>query len=382
MQATPTRLRQSWRAITRKRERMRKAIAYLIQAGDGAFRVYAHSEAIAYTSRALDLGRSGVATHEQLQHLYTQRGRAYELSDRYDQALANYEEMQALAQTRRDRPLELEALMACALAHAVSSGVPDWPKVQALSLDALTLAGDLGDRPAEAKIDWILLLANRFGNEGPRRAIEYGERSLALARELGLKEQVAFTLKDLATAYVACGRLSDARATLPEALNLWRELDNKPMLAEVLGGQAAEQWISGEMDQAIRAAEESYSLSQIHPQPLWVVDHRVLCFVVVLRTGPDDHGNPASTGRDRHRRGTRRPRRAVVGSTRRIGLYFRLSGRLRARVRISRARHRVSRSTRVRECLVSKSTARKATFASGRARRGRSVARAVATQVI
>jgi tetratricopeptide (TPR) repeat protein len=239
-----------------------KAIAYLIQAGDGAFRVYAQSEAIAYTSRALDLGRSGVATHEQLQHLYTQRGRAYELSDRYDQALANYEEMQALAQTRRDRPLELEALMACALAHAVSSGVPDWPKVQALSLDALTLAGDLGDRPAEAKIDWILLLANRFGNEGPRRAIEYGERSLALARELGLKEQVAFTLKDLATAYVACGRLSDARATLPEALNLWRELDNKPMLAEVLGGQAAEQWISGEMDQAIRAAEESYSLSQ------------------------------------------------------------------------------------------------------------------------
>ncbi len=52
-----------------------KAIAYLIQAGDGAFRVYAHNEAIAYTSRALDLGRSGVATHEQLQHLYTQRGR-------------------------------------------------------------------------------------------------------------------------------------------------------------------------------------------------------------------------------------------------------------------------------------------------------------------
>ena len=44
-------------------------------------------------------GAVGVATHEQLLHLYTRRVRAYELSDRYDQALANYEEMQALAQT-------------------------------------------------------------------------------------------------------------------------------------------------------------------------------------------------------------------------------------------------------------------------------------------
>jgi len=239
-----------------------KAIAYLIQAGDSAFRAYAYSEAIAYTSRALDLGRSGVATHEQLQHLYTQRGRAYELSDRYDQALANYEEMQALGQTRHDHPLELEALMLCALAYAVGSRVWDLGKAQALALDALALADDLSDHPAEAKIYWILLLANRFGNEGARKAVEYGERSLALARALSLKQQLAFTLKDLAVAYVVCGRFPAAQAILPEAISLWRELDNKPMLAEVLGGQSAQSFGWGEFDQAIRAGEESYALNQ------------------------------------------------------------------------------------------------------------------------
>ena len=247
--------------------------------------------------------------------------------------------------------------MARALAHAVSSGVPDWPEVQALSLDALALAGDLGDRPAEAKIDWILLLANRFGNEGPRRAIKYGERSLCLRAKLGLKQQVGFTLKDLATAYVACGRLSDACAILPEALNLWRELDNKPMLAEVLGGQAGGTVGFGELDQAIRAAEESYSLSQSIRNRFGLSITGVLCFVVVLRAGPDDYGNPASAGRDRHRRGTRHPRRAVVGSTRRIGVYFRLSGRFRHAVELAE-RAIAFPSHVVCERLVSKSTAR------------------------
>ena len=236
-----------------------KAIAYLIQAGDGAFRVYAHNEAIAYTSRALDLGRSGVATHEQLQHLYTQRGR------RTSCRIATIRRWRTMKRCRRwgnaPRPaLEQEALMLRALAYAVGSGVRDFSKAQALSLDALVLADDLGDRPAEAKVYWILLLTNRFGNEGPRKAIEYGERSLALAGELGPKQQLAFTLKDLAVAYVVVGRFPEARAILPEAISLWRELDNKPMLAEILGGQAAQHFSSGELNQAIRAGGESYAL--------------------------------------------------------------------------------------------------------------------------
>ena len=49
---------------------------------------------------------------------------------------------------------------------------------------------------------------------------------------------------------------------LPEAISLWRELDNKPMLAEILGGQAAQHFSSGELNQAIRAGGESYALNQ------------------------------------------------------------------------------------------------------------------------
>ncbi len=239
-----------------------KAVAYLIQAGDAAFGAYAQAEAAAYYSRALELERSGAATDAQHLHLYTRRGRALELSEHYDLALANYEEMQALAQARRDRSLELEALMLRALAYAVGSRVWDLDKAQALALDALALAGDLGDRAAEARVHWILLLVNRFGNEGAAKAVEYGERSLALAREFGPKQQLAFTLKDLAVAYVMVSRFAEARAILPEAISLWRELDNKPMLAEALGGQAAQSFGSGDFDEAVHAGEESYALNQ------------------------------------------------------------------------------------------------------------------------
>jgi predicted ATPase len=239
-----------------------KAVEYLIQAGDGAFCAYAQEEAAAYYTRALDLGRSGVATQEQLLHLYTRRGRAFELSDAYDRALANYEEMQTLAQARRDRNLELEALMLRALAYSVGSGVRDLRKAQALALDALALAGATGDRAAEARIDWILLLVNRFGSEGVGKAIEYGERSLALARELGLKEQLAFTLLDLTTAYLMHGRILDARRFLPESLGLWRELDNQTALAEVIAQQGVISLGLAELGEAIRAGEESNSLNR------------------------------------------------------------------------------------------------------------------------
>ena len=283
-----------------------------------------------------------MATHEQLQHLYTQRGRAYELSDRYDQALANYEEMQALGQTRHDRALELEALMLRALAYAVGSGVRDFSKAQALSLDALVLADDLGDRPAEAKIYWILLLTNRFGNEGPRKAIEYGERSLALARELGLKQQVAFTLKDLGTAYVASGRIFDATACLPEALSLWRELDDKPMLAEVLMGAGASYQIAGKLDQAVRVDEESYVLNQSIRNRFGLSITACLISLAYCELG-------------QMAMAIQRAQEAIAigeelsvhgglhwGSTRRTGGHVWLSGRFRACGRVGRARHRGS----------------------------------------
>ena len=47
-----------------------------------------------------------------------------------------------------------------------------------------------------------------------------------------------------------------------EAVDLWRQLDNKPMLAEALGGQAAQRLAAGEFEEAIAAGEESAALNR------------------------------------------------------------------------------------------------------------------------
>jgi tetratricopeptide (TPR) repeat protein len=239
-----------------------KALEYSIRAGDVASRVYAHNEAVDHYNRALQAADRCTAATEQLKHIFTRRGRAFELAGNYVRALANYEEMERVARERNDRLLELEGLMLRATAYAVGAHIRDWKKAQELSEQALALARELGDRAAEARIYWNLLLVNRFGNEGAEKAVEYGSQSLAIARELGLKEQEALTLKDLQVAYITNGQIQSMRANAAETLRLWRELDNKPMLAEVLAGATSMHFMAGQIEQAVSIGEESCSISE------------------------------------------------------------------------------------------------------------------------
>jgi predicted ATPase len=84
---------------------------YAAHAGDLAAQKYAHHEAIAFYAQALDAAQRIDATTAQWIHLYTARGRAYELAGDYARAVENYLEMQTFAQTRGERALELESLI-------------------------------------------------------------------------------------------------------------------------------------------------------------------------------------------------------------------------------------------------------------------------------
>ncbi len=109
-----------------------KTLEYATRAGDAAARLYANAEAFDFYSRAVEVAKrvgarhlpsqgfqqTGVALNQTdppqdraranaspLQDLYLKRGRVLELMGRIDDALANYREMQALAQERGDRAL-------------------------------------------------------------------------------------------------------------------------------------------------------------------------------------------------------------------------------------------------------------------------------------
>ena len=63
-----------------------KALEYAMLAGDQAMQVYALEEAIAFYTQALDAAERIDASAVQWIHLFTNRGRAFELSDRFDQS--------------------------------------------------------------------------------------------------------------------------------------------------------------------------------------------------------------------------------------------------------------------------------------------------------
>ena len=240
-----------------------RAQHYFTRAGDEAARVYANAEAITHYTRALELARHLEAlTTEHWIHLYTALGRAFELSARYDDEYDLYYEMERYAQHRADRTLELAALIARATLCVTPTPKYDFARGEALSHQALTLAQELTDPQAEAKIHWNLMLLYRNAHRAAE-AIAHGERSLALARDHNLREQLAFALHDLTLAYSSSGQRARALATQQEVIPLWRGMGNHPMLADGLGNLAILHFFSGQFAEAEANAIEGYEVSRM-----------------------------------------------------------------------------------------------------------------------
>ncbi|MCB0001488.1 MAG: hypothetical protein KDI07_07590 [Anaerolineae bacterium] len=238
-----------------------KFLEFSQRAGDAALRVYATSEAVAHYERAIEAALAmSPPPGEQLIHLYNQRGRAMELASRQDEALAGYAEMERQAQALGLHAMELAAIISQALLRCTATALFDPDAGWLLVAQALELAERLGDRAAEARILWVRCNLNRLsGNLDP--ALQDAEASLAIARELGLREQVAYTLNDMG--YILQMTRDQARVVEvnKEAAAYWREADNLAMLADSLGGSVWSQYALGNLDQAVAASDEAYAIS-------------------------------------------------------------------------------------------------------------------------
>ena len=239
-----------------------RTVTYATMAGDNAARLHANAEAVTHYENAIEASERLGRTERPLHHLYPTRGRALELSGRFDEAIANYEAMELLAEGTGDRGAMLAAEMALTTLYATPTPKFDAERGRALAERTLVLARELRDRRAESKALWNLMILNVFGGGDLHEALDAGERSLAIAREMGAREQMAFTLNDLWRPYAAVGDLASSRATLEEATPIWRELDNRPMLSENLASIASLRRLAGDDAQALELSLEGYRISE------------------------------------------------------------------------------------------------------------------------
>ena len=238
-----------------------RTLRYASLAADADARLYAHAEAVTHSTWAIEGAARLGRTEEMLDHLYPLRGRALELSGRFVDAVTTYEEMAALARASDAPTAALAADVALTTLYATPTPVFDAVAGRELCERTIALARDLHDRAAEAKALWNLMTLNVFSGGRPEEAVEAGEASLAIARDLDSTEQIAFTLNDLWRPYAAVENLEAARACLDESRPLWRELGNTPMLAENLTSTGALLELAGENEEARARCDEAYRIA-------------------------------------------------------------------------------------------------------------------------
>ena len=241
------------------------AFRFSLAAGDEALRANAFQESLAHYDQAHEIARrigedDAVIAAQFLRHLYQNRGHALELIENYPAAQANYLEALDLATRRNDQRLELSTLIAQCDIHARHTPLFNPAVAKEFGKTALELARSLNDRAAEAAAYGGLMFAALYGGEDNQVTLAYGEASLSLARELGMKEQMGSVLVHLWMPYIAQKQLGAAFDSNREAETVWRELGNLPKLIETYDMQKFLYMLSDDKKVVLAAASEAIRL--------------------------------------------------------------------------------------------------------------------------
>ena len=243
-----------------------KALAYFILVADSAFRLFALEGALANYDQAIAWAERGGASPQQLIHLYRRQGRVLELLLRHDEALETYKALERLGEAREDENLRLAGIVAQGTAYIV--GQMDVENSRVRSEEALLLARKLGDRATEARCLWNLLLA--FSWFDPQKALEYGEKGLAISRDVVARgeaqtedrEQLALILLDLSFALISDGQINLALEYIVEAQQIFEEFSNLPMVSTASQRLGFAYKADGRFDQSLDAYERSIDIDE------------------------------------------------------------------------------------------------------------------------
>ncbi|NOT04185.1 MAG: AAA family ATPase [Anaerolineales bacterium] len=238
-----------------------RSLKYDILAGEKAARLYANVEAATHFSRALEVAKRTKAGSEQIINLYTQLGSVFELSGRFEEALAAYEEMLAFAHEHGDRPTEMKALMAKATIYSIFSQLHNSALSEQMLVAALEISREIGDRITQAKLNWNLMITYLFSKR-LEQSLQHGQAALALARDSSDREQLAFVLNDLCRLYTCRGEFEKAHASIREARELWKSLDHQVMLADSFGSEAETYFNAGEYEPSLECSQQALEICE------------------------------------------------------------------------------------------------------------------------
>jgi DNA-binding SARP family transcriptional activator len=215
------------------------AFAYSVSTGDQAMEVFATQDAIGHYERAQNLLAEALTDGRQLlepsipdlEHLYIQLGRAYEMSDEWRQSRAAYEALLALGRELGEARLEVVSLNHLAVLEFHQG---DIRLVRTLLEEARTVAGEAGLEEALAETECNLADVMTFWVGESEQSRPLAQQALASARALKRQDLVARALVALARVEVFRGRLEESAAYAEEGAALSRQLAEHPRSQTIL----------------------------------------------------------------------------------------------------------------------------------------------------
>ena len=244
---------------------LQQALRYYQLAGEAAAQRFANEEAQINYRHALDIAQSpGVIQSinpQQWTDLYTGLGYSFQRSLQYEHALAAFEQLIDRGTQLNEQRLVLEGTLAQAVIYSTPTPEFNPIKSEALATRAMQLARQLDDQPSQARVLWLLMIQNFFSTNIDA-AVRYAQQALEFSRVHGIREQLAFILNDVSSfIYTVIGKIELGLESLLEAGQIFKELNNLPMLADNLVNTGQYYYFLGDPAKALTTLQEGYNIS-------------------------------------------------------------------------------------------------------------------------
>lgn len=238
-----------------------KTFEYARRGGEYAMGLSAYAEALMLYDTAVAVGRRLDIPTADLTEVHRKRGRVLELMGQYTEAVEAYRGLQALGQARGAPHMELTSLLALATLYIFPNNTQDLERGLEVNQEALALAQQLQDEEAQARALWNMQQHAYFSGHASD-AVEYSRQALAITDRAGLRELRAYILNDVSRAQIGAESISAALESLREAREIWRALNNLPMLIDNLATVAEAAQVGGKIELGYDFVRQAQELGQ------------------------------------------------------------------------------------------------------------------------
>ncbi len=236
----------------------RRALPYLIQAGNLAARTYATTEAINFFNQVIaipSLADNPVLAREAYEGL----GRVLTFANQVPKAVETYQTMHAYGKEHDDIPAQVSALNK--LSEIVAMRLGQFPEAENLLIDAEKMAREFGDKAGLAEMFMIRCgLCTAAGDFNG--AVNYLDEFVQISELMDQASDVALGLAHIANTQIWMAEYKNGWETAQHSLKISREIGNRELQAMVLS-QAIPLylWHEGNVTEAYQNATEGAAIA-------------------------------------------------------------------------------------------------------------------------